>query len=91
MRGINFTKDPQARVDFTVDWSRWLADGETINESTWVVPAGLELDTQGNLDATATVWLTGGTPRQTYTVTNQITTTEGRVDQRSIYIACTDR
>lgn len=91
MDRTSFTKDPQARLDFSVDWDLWLKPDETIAESTWDVPDGITLDDEGHVDRSTTVWLTGGTARATYTVTNTITTSAGRVDQRSLYVVCQDR
>lgn len=32
---MTFTKDPHAVLDYTVDWTRWLA-GDTIATSAWL-------------------------------------------------------
>ena len=34
------TKDPDAVLDYTFDWSAWLADGETILTHAAVIEAG---------------------------------------------------
>ncbi len=86
----SFTKDPSAVLDYMIDWSRWLK-GDTIQTSQWTVPAGLALVSQTNTTTTTTVWLSGGTAGQTYTVTNRITTASGRTDERSIIIKVEDR
>ena len=73
-----FIKDPDAILDFTVDWSDKLATGEEISSSSWVVPTGI---TEGsgafastNTTTTATIWLSGGTLGETYNVVNRIVT-----------------
>ena len=86
-----FTKDPDAILDFSVDWSTWLNEGETITASAWTVPTGLTLDSSTFDDTGATAWLSGGTHRRTYTVTNRITTSDGRTDDRSLTIRCWSR
>ena len=86
-----YIKDPQAILDYGFDWSDWLADGETIIESTWVIdPAesdGLEKDTikGDSFEATGgtTIWLGGGTDGEDYTVTNHVKTSDDREDDRS--------
>ena len=85
-----FTKDPDATLDYAVDWMRWLA-GDTIQTSEWIVPDGLNQVSASNTPTKATVWLSGGTVGQSYTVTNRITTAAGRTDERSIIIRVQDR
>lgn len=86
-----YIKDPNARLDYAVDWSSWLSDGETISDSDWTVPAGIVEDDTDVTTTKATVWLTGGTAGQSYAVTNRITTSDGRIDDRSIQIVVRDR
>lgn len=90
-----YLKDPDADLDYRVDWSQWLAAGETITGSSWTVPVGI---TQGTgpqaptFDSTsATIWLTGGTDGQAYPITNRVTTSAGRVDDRTITITVRQR
>jgi hypothetical protein len=87
---MTFTKDPDAILDYAVDWSRWLA-GDTIAASLWIVPAGLAKVTESNSATKAIVWLSGGTAGQSYTVTNRITTAGGRTEDRSFTIRVEDR
>ena len=89
---MNFTKDPQAVLDYTIDWTKWLDEvGETIATRTWIVPTGLTKVTETNTTKLATVWLSGGTVETNYTVTNRITTVAGRTDDRSITIRVKER
>jgi hypothetical protein len=85
-----FEKDPHAILDYQVDWSEWLG-ADTISTSTWTVPAGLTLEAETETGTTATVWLSGGTAGQSYTVTNRIVTDGGRTDDRSITIVVAER
>ena len=85
-----FEKDPDAILDYTVDWSRWL-ETDTILASQWTVPTGLTEGSATHTPTSATVWLSGGTAGQAYTVTNRITTHGGRTDERSIVINGRDR
>lgn len=86
-----FTKDPDAILDYQFDWSVWLAEGETIASAILDVPAGLTLDSQDDTNTTVTAWLSGGTVDEGYRVVCNITTSEGRTDDRSIYIICRER
>jgi hypothetical protein len=85
-----FTKDPSATLDYSIDWSKWLAD-DTILTSEWTVPTGLTQMAASNTTTKATVWLSGGTAGQIYTVTNRISTAGGRTDERSIIIRVAER
>jgi len=85
-------KDPDAVLDYGIDWSDWL-DTDTIATSTWSIsggesPADLTINSTDNTDTTTTVWLSGGTPKRNYTLTNHITTASSpaRQDDRSIAI-----
>ena len=84
-------KSPLAVLDYSVDWSDWLATSETISTSTWSVPAGLTQDSETETTTRATVFLSGGTVGTVYTVTNTITTNQGRTDARSLYITVRNR
>lgn len=85
-----YTKDPNATLDYQVDWEPWLA-GDTIATSSWTVPAGLTQNAATNTTTTATVWLSAGTAGQTYTVTNRVVTAGGRTDDRSFKLYVADR
>ncbi|MGE0289685.1 MAG: hypothetical protein AB7I42_25655 [Bradyrhizobium sp.] len=77
---------PGALLDFTLDWSGWLEEGDSISVSAWVVPEGLTSSAPSSDDDSATVWLTGVTAGETYTVINQVTTAAGRVQLKPFRI-----
>ncbi len=80
-----FQKDPDAVLDYTLDWTPFLS-GDTILTSTWLVPTGITKDSDSKTSSTATVILSGGTARNTYIVTNRIVTVGGIKDDRSLRI-----
>lgn len=87
-------KDPDATLDWIFDWNDWLTEAETISSSSFILDPGISIDpVKGNSNTTKTtvVWLTGGTEGQVYRVTNRITTSEGRTDDRSFTLRCTNR
>lgn len=87
------TKDPDAALDYGFDWSAWLQTGETITNSAWSVDDdSLTIDSDTHDDTSTTVWLSGGTVRSyPYTVTNRITTSAGRIDDRSFQVYVAER
>lgn len=86
------SKDPNATLDYGWDWSQWLTEVEdTISDSVWIVPAGLTLESDSHTTTHTTVWLSGGTAGQSYAITNRITTSGGRTDDRSFTLRCMER
>jgi hypothetical protein len=96
-------KDPSSDLDYSIDWSLYLQDGENITASTFAVdPAGeatspLVVLASGFQTPFTTVSLGGGNPRQRYAVINRITTDveidtgRYRVIERSITLAVEER
>jgi len=88
-----FDKDPGDNLDFGIRWGdNWLGASETISTSTWDVPDGLTEGLSGlaNSNKTAFVWLSGGTPKRIYPVTNTIVTNENRTANRTIFVRVTE-
>jgi hypothetical protein len=92
-----YVKDPNSVLDYKVDWAApppvgpWLADGDTITTSTWIVPDGITKDSATNTATTTTIWLSGGTLRAKYAVTNRVTTAGGRTEDRTFWIVVRER
>ena len=84
-----FEKDPQAVLDYSVDWTSFLESSEAITASQWTVPTGITLDLSGHTSKVATAWLSGGTLGQSYELVNKITTSNDpvRIDERTIIIS----
>jgi len=80
-----FIKDPNAKLDYTVDWSSYLGS-DTIDSVEWVVPDGITMESQEETESVATIWLSGGTAGTDYDVVCRITTVGGRIDDRTIVI-----
>ncbi len=83
---MTYQQDPNALLDYTLDWTAWLDTGETIDTSEWFVDAGLTVGATSSADGLNTVWLSGGTDGVTYRVTNRISSSDNRVDERSFYV-----
>lgn len=89
---MSWIKDPDAVLDYRFDWSAWLATGETISTSIFVIaPTGLTAASNTHDGTSSTVWLTGGVAGTDYVVTNRVTTSAARTDDRSIRVRVTDR
>lgn len=86
-----WTKDPSAVLDWVFDFSDWLDDTDTITAHDVTAPDGLTLDSSSATTTAVTAWLSGGTVGENYTVVCQITTADGRTDERSIRIQVRER
>lgn len=85
-----FEKDPNAVLDYPIDWSDWL-DSDTISTSAWTVEPGITEDSSSNTTTVATIWLSGGTAGETYSITNTIVTAGGRTNDQTITIEVKNR
>lgn len=89
-----FAKDPDSKLDYTLDWSKWLGS-DTITVSAWILDPddGSLIQSAGSVDGAgkrATVWLEGGVVGS-YRVTNRVTTTAGRIADRSFTLIVAER
>ena len=84
-------KDPNENLDYTIDWSAALVDGDEIVSSEWVVHEEL-VKSKESFDSTKTiVWFGGGVLGNKYSIINKVTTTEGRIMERSILLKVKNR
>lgn len=83
-------KDPEALLDYAVDWGAEYLSGDALTSSSWSispVEAGGATIAGSQFDLlVATAQVTGGNPGKIYQVTNHVTTTSGREDSRSIIL-----
>lgn len=86
-----YTKDPSALLDYSTDWTPWLASGETIIGHTVTVPTGLTKVSDGATTTVVTAWLSNGTVGTVYPVVYDITTSAGRHDQRTLRVRVQER
>lgn len=88
---VKYVKDPNAVLDYTIDWTAWLPGSDTITNATWTVQStaagAVVVEDVAVANHSSTVWLSGGVVGEKYTVTNHITTAGGRQDDRSIVIS----
>lgn len=87
----DYTKDPDAVLDWVFDWTPWLGASETISTSTFILTPGITKNSDTKTASTTTIWLSGGSAGKPYRITNRIVTNQGRTDDRSITIRVTDR
>ena len=89
----SFEKDPDATLDYSVDWTVYLGSS-SIATSVWTVPTGLTEVSSSNDGKIAKVVISGGVVGTTYIVTNTITFVkdgETLTDDRSIRLFISDK
>lgn len=78
-------KDPDEILDYQVDWTEKLLEGETIATSQFILDQGsVTIESSSQDDAVATVWLSGGVAGELAVLTNRIVTSELRTYDQSI-------
>jgi len=86
-------KDPNSTLDYSFDWSDFLAgqDGgpnDTIADVEWTVPAAISYSELSNTTTAATIWLEGltdtGVLGQEYYLKCTVTTAGGRISDFTV-------
>lgn len=93
--GAYIPKDPNAVLQYGVDWTDWLAAGDSITNATWAVETtGTNLITLSDdivFDNVSAVTISDGTAGTNYTVAVTITTADEWTDTRRFRIKCENR
>ncbi len=81
---INVSKDPADRLDYDVDYARWLPTGDVISSATATIAGSTAVPDQVDVSADAVkVWISGGTVGETAVVTVAAVTAQGRTKEIS--------
>jgi len=95
-----FRKDPHAVLDYVLDWYNlddiaehppYLNEEETISSATWTVATGITEDSVSKTDTTTTIWLSGGTAGESYSIACKIVTSDSRTDERTFTVQVENR
>ncbi len=87
-----FKKDPDAVLDYTFDWSLYLAPlADAISSVTWILDAPLVKVSSSFTATTATAFVSGGVVGTTLNLVCRITTAAGRTDDRTIVLKILQR
>jgi hypothetical protein len=83
-------KDPEAALDYTVDWGAEYLTGDTLSQSDWQVTpvetGGVSLVASSFDDKVATATAAGGVAGRLYQLTNHVVLSSGLTDSRSIVL-----
>lgn len=86
--GIYIPKDSEATLTYSLDWTDWLTNGETISSSVFAIESitgdadPLVRDAQSASSTITTVRLSGGTSGKLYKVYNTVVTSGGLTERR---------
>lgn len=86
MSAIVFRKDPSDRLDYDIDYARWLTTGDVIESATAVMSDDCTA-TVDQVDVSETevkVWVAGGATGEAGTLTVRATTAQARVKEYSV-------
>ncbi len=90
-----FLKDPEAELEYCVDWTDALVADVSIVSSEWRVrpaePGGISIGVARVGDGVAAAHLGGGVPGHVYEVGNLVTFSDGTMDERSMVLRLEDR
>jgi hypothetical protein len=89
-----YVHDPEAVLDYPIDWTAWLAevDDTIVSHEVTVEPEGAVVIDSTEATATkVTAWISGGTDGENAKVTCHIVTAGGREDDRSIRLSVRER
>jgi hypothetical protein len=90
-----FLKDPSAVVDYAVDWQTEYLAGQTIIASEWhvapVESGGLAVVSASHDAGRSQAMIGGGRRGAAYRISNRVTFSDGRNDERSLDLRVEDR
>lgn len=81
------SKDPNELLDYGSNWTKQMTkDSDTLAGSEWIIESGTVTKSSASYDAVThktKIWLSGGEAGETCILTNRVTTTAGRIHDRS--------
>ena len=80
-------KDPQSKLDYTIDFTKHLADDDQIIDARFTTNGALQMFSPTHNESQAQCWLSGGIVGVSYPVTCSVTTQRGRQHDRTFRIA----
>lgn len=88
-KGLAVEKDPEAVLDYAYDFGNhpekpWLEDGDSLQSHSVVADAGITVDSSAIVGDQVVVWLSGGTPGESYDVTVRAVSAQGRTDDKTV-------
>lgn len=95
--GVYIDKDPYAVLDYSLDFTNWMPDGDTITSVSVTAEtisgdaSPLTIDSTSNTTKIVTAIISAGTAGKIYNVEYRIVTTNGLQDSRNFRIKVLER
>jgi hypothetical protein len=90
-----FVKDPDAVIDYAVDWSAGYLVGQEVAQSLWTVapvePGGVTVEAATQTAGKTVATLSGGIAGHIYRITNLVRFSDGRSDERTLVVRVEER
>lgn len=92
VQGLTITKDTEARLFYTFDWSQWLPTGDSLSTVAYSIrarvndPDPLINESSGISGNNTYIELSNGQENKTYLVSCLITTSNGLIDRRNFRV-----
>jgi hypothetical protein len=88
-----YVHDPDAFLDYHVDWSDWLTEGDTLAGVLIIAADDVDVATSGYTDTVTYAWVSLSSPvaDQKYNITHRATSAQGRIDDRTQTLVCKER
>jgi len=90
-----FLKDPAASLDYSVDWAAGYLGGQTITASNWTVSpieaGGVSLLATSSSPTRSSATLAGGIAGHVYRISNFVTLSDARSDERQLTVRVEQR
>lgn len=77
---------PDDRLDYDIDFGRWLSDDDTITDATAQADEGITVERVQVFGQIVKVWVSGGQVGKTYEIKIVATTSDARVKEESFFI-----
>jgi hypothetical protein len=84
-------KDPDSRVDFTLDYTEHFIDDDTVTSAEIIAPEGITVESPTITNNKVTFWCSGGESGENYLITCRTTTQLGRVEDHSFKLVVRQR
>jgi hypothetical protein len=90
-------KDPDAILDYTFDWTQWLAAASVTPDTIATAVGAVSGAVTAAINSTShdaqkvTLWVSGGAAGEKIVLRCRITTAAGRTDDRTVYLKVKDR
>lgn len=86
-----FRKDPDALLDYKVDWQSWLGSDTIVSAAVSAESGIIAAANSVSAGVSHVIWVSAGTVGQEYTITSRVWTSAGRRNDQSFIISIEEK